>query len=316
MIVSGVEAMEAAIKLETSLDLRPWAWYTGAHQQYHIGFLLLLEIFAFPTRKEADRIWACLDYIFEVPPQLSRENKGRWIITQVRDKTAIYQGARKTRAPTGLTDQLRARQPSLQDQISQQQQSSRVSPEKIHPVDSRSSPADQNGGQQQQQQQQQLHRIPSIHRFPKQEVPATVGEAAYGQIQQNQLNHGQPPPVVGHPAHRNFGSNAPRDYFPTESIPKAPPMQPVAENLMADIDWVSFSFFFPSPDICLPSSNSFLFLACGYKHTHTYADSVHSINKYEWDKLFPPHTADTGVGTINMMAPVNPSISQHGSSHP
>lgn len=252
MIVSGVEAMEAAIKLETSPDLRPWAWYTGAHQQYHIGFLLLLEIFAFPTRKEADRIWACLDYIFEVPPQLSRENKGRWIITQVRDKTAIYQGARKTRAPTGLTDQLRARQPSLQDQKPQQQQSSRVSPENIQPVDSRSSPADQNGGQ-----QQQLNPIPSIHKFPKQEVPATVGEVAYGKIQQNQLNHGQPPPVIGHPAHRNFGSKAPRDYFPPESIPKVPPMQPAAENLMVDIDWVSSSP--PSPDTCLPSSNSFLF---------------------------------------------------------
>ena len=239
MIVSGVEAMEAAIKLETSPDLRPWAWYTGAHQQYHIGFLLLLEIFAFPTRKEADRIWACLDYIFEVPPQLSRENKGRWIITQVRDKTASYQGARKTRAPTGLTDQLRVRQPSLQDQKPQQQQSSRVSPENIQPVDSRSSSADQNGGQ-----QQQLNSIPSIHKFPKQEVPGTVVEAAYGQIQQNQLNHGQPPPVISHPTHRNFGSKAPRDYLPPESIPKVPPMQPAAENLMADIDWVSL---FPPP---------------------------------------------------------------------
>lgn len=96
--------MEAAIELETSPDLSLWAWYTGAHQQYHYGFLLLLEIFAFPMRKEADRIWACLDYIFEVPPHLSREQKGRWILTEIRDKTKMYQSARKVRAPTGLTN--------------------------------------------------------------------------------------------------------------------------------------------------------------------------------------------------------------------
>ena len=111
IITSGVEAMEAAIELETALALSPWAWYVGAHQQYQYGLLLLLEIFAFPMRKEADRIWACLDYIFEVPSQLSREQKGRWILTEVRDKTRIYASARKVRAPTGLVDRL-VQQPS------------------------------------------------------------------------------------------------------------------------------------------------------------------------------------------------------------
>lgn len=252
MIVSGVEAMEAAIELETSPDLCPWAWYTGAHQQYHIGFLLLLEIFAFPMRKEADRIWACLDYIFEVPPQLSRENKGRWIITQVRDKTAIYQGARKTRAPTGLTDQLRARQPSPQDQKPQQQQPSLVTPEKIQPLDSCSSPTGRNGGHQHQQQPQ---LIPSTHEFPRQEVSATVGDAAYGQIQPSQLNHGQHPPpgVAGHPNLGDLHSKAaPRGYLPPESVPTVPPMQPASADLMQDIDWVSF---FPSPDTLCPFFN-------------------------------------------------------------
>ena len=106
IITSGVDSMEAAIELETSPVLSPWAWYTGAHNQYHYALLLLLEIFAFPMRKEADRIWACLDYIFEVPPNLSREQKGRRILTEVRDKVKIYQSARKIRAPTGLADRL------------------------------------------------------------------------------------------------------------------------------------------------------------------------------------------------------------------
>ena len=61
-----------------------------------------MEIYAFPMRKEADRIWACLDYIYDVPRNLSREQKGRWIITQIRDKTGVYMNARKARAPATL----------------------------------------------------------------------------------------------------------------------------------------------------------------------------------------------------------------------
>ncbi len=260
MIVSGVEAMEAAIELETSPDLRPWAWYTGAHQQYHIGFLLLLEIFAFPMRKEADRIWACLDYIFEVPSQLSRENKGRWIITQVRDKTAIYQGARKTRAPTGLTDQLRARQPSPQDQKPQQQQPSLVTPEKIQPLDSCSSAAGRNGGHQHQQQPQ---LIPSTHEFPRQEVSATVGDAAYGQIQPSQLNQRPPLGVAGHPTLGDFHSKAaPGGYFPPEPVPTVTPIQPASGDLMHDIDWVSI---FSLARYVVTSSTSFAPLPRGCK---------------------------------------------------
>ena len=91
--------MESAIELETSPALSTWAWYAGAIQQYHYALLILIEIYAFPMRKEADRIWACLDYIYEVPPGMSREQKGRWIITQIRDKTNVYMSARKARAP-------------------------------------------------------------------------------------------------------------------------------------------------------------------------------------------------------------------------
>lgn len=106
LITSGVETTEAAIEMETSSILSPWAWYAGAHQQYHYALLLCMEIFAFPMRKEADRIWACLDYVFEVPSHLSRDQKGRWILTEVRDRVEIFASTRKVRAPTGLVDRL------------------------------------------------------------------------------------------------------------------------------------------------------------------------------------------------------------------
>lgn len=63
MLASGTTCVETAVALETVPELKPWVWYTGAYQQYHTAFLLLMEVYVYPQRKEADRIWACLDYV-------------------------------------------------------------------------------------------------------------------------------------------------------------------------------------------------------------------------------------------------------------
>lgn len=105
LITHGVNSLESAITLETAPELRPWAWYCGAYQQYHTAFLLLIEIYLYPNRKEADRIWKCLDYIFETDKSLPREEKGRIILTQMKEKTGVYQEMRKMRAPASLAPQ-------------------------------------------------------------------------------------------------------------------------------------------------------------------------------------------------------------------
>lgn len=92
--------------METSARLDPWAWISGAHQQYHYALLICMEVFANPNLPDADRIWACLDYVFEVPTHLTREQKGRWILTEVRDRTEIFANSRKVRAPAGYVDRL------------------------------------------------------------------------------------------------------------------------------------------------------------------------------------------------------------------
>ncbi len=100
IITSGISTMESAIELETSPVLAPYAWYAGALNQYHYALLLLMEVFAFPQRREADRIWACLDYVFETPnPHTPKTEKARWVVTEVRNKMGIYVDARKVRAP-------------------------------------------------------------------------------------------------------------------------------------------------------------------------------------------------------------------------
>jgi hypothetical protein len=106
ILTSGTQLTENAVKLETVPEFKSWRWYAGAYQQYHTAFLLLVEIFAYPMRKEADRIWDCLDYVFETDRKLSRAQRGRVILTELRDKIAVYRDIRKIRAPVSMTKRL------------------------------------------------------------------------------------------------------------------------------------------------------------------------------------------------------------------
>ena len=113
ILTSGTEQMEVAVEFETHPALHPWHWYSGAFNQFHTAFLLLVEIFAFPMRKEADRIWKVLDYVFEVPPDLTRVQKGRIILTAIRDRTTKYSEARKVRVPTTMLQRIGQHDPRL-----------------------------------------------------------------------------------------------------------------------------------------------------------------------------------------------------------
>lgn len=75
-------------------------------QQYHTALLLLMEIFANPNRREANRIWRCLDYVFEIPGHISKDQKGRWVMTEIRDRMGLYIASRKVMAPSSLLDRI------------------------------------------------------------------------------------------------------------------------------------------------------------------------------------------------------------------
>ncbi|KAL9107027.1 MAG: hypothetical protein Q9187_008485 [Circinaria calcarea] len=106
ILTSGTEQLESGMLLETDPAIRPWAWYAGALNQYHTALLLLVEVYAFPMRKEADRIWKVVDYVFEMPPDLSRTQKARIILTELRDRIGAYNEARKVRAPKEMLQRL------------------------------------------------------------------------------------------------------------------------------------------------------------------------------------------------------------------
>lgn len=105
MITSGLLAIESAIALETIPEVRSWKWYGGAFQQYHTAFLLLLEVYVHPQRKEADQIWSCLDYVFECDPFQPRIAKAKKILSELQQKTAVYQSMRGMRAPMSMNNE-------------------------------------------------------------------------------------------------------------------------------------------------------------------------------------------------------------------
>ena len=111
ILSTGTQQMEDAVRLETDPVLQPWAWYCGAYQQWHTAFLLLTEVYSFPMRREADRIWRVLDYVFETEPSSTRAQKGRAILSGLRDRTGAYRDIRKIRAPLNMMSRIYATSP-------------------------------------------------------------------------------------------------------------------------------------------------------------------------------------------------------------
>lgn len=49
-----------------------------------------------------ERVWRCLDYVFELPPAMTIIDKAKYIINGIRDRTLVYQSIRRMRAPTDM----------------------------------------------------------------------------------------------------------------------------------------------------------------------------------------------------------------------
>lgn len=106
LIEAGLAQMETCVEWETSPDLAQWAWYRGAFNQYHAGLLLLVEVYAYPMRKEATRIWKCLDYIFEIPPHLSPKQKAELVLTDLRERMETFHQMRKIKVSTQMQERV------------------------------------------------------------------------------------------------------------------------------------------------------------------------------------------------------------------
>lgn len=66
----------------------------------------MVEVYAYPMRKEAARIWKCLDYIFEIPNHLAPKQKAELVLTDLRDRMEIYHQMRRVRVSAQMENRM------------------------------------------------------------------------------------------------------------------------------------------------------------------------------------------------------------------
>jgi hypothetical protein len=304
LIEAGLSQMENAIALETTPSLAPWSWYKGAFNQYHSALLLMVEVYAYPMRKDAPRIWKCLDYIFDIPPHLSPKQKAELVITDLRDRMEIFHQMRRVRATT----QMEARVSSLGsassmrgkgvDLSSHQYSSEQGLPQPIPLVDSFG-----------QMNQQNIITAPT--------APPLIPQVQF-----------QPPSVVQTDASTPSDS---RQNSVTSGQPPLPPpgsSAPGSDVLMDDIDWVSHAI--PStPSLSTPSTNTSLLRTNGTNTSPSKQTPVTSTSRTSTSPISlaavspppstpppqPPPTTTPTMPTLNRKPSLTVTIAQPNSSN-
>lgn len=117
LITSGITIIEIAVQLDTSPAFHLWRWYSGAYQQYQASLILATEMFYHPNHREANRIWACLDYVFSLDRNLTNEEKGKQVLSEIMTKMGVYMSMRKARATTWTAAASPAQQAVKEDNV-------------------------------------------------------------------------------------------------------------------------------------------------------------------------------------------------------
>ena len=112
IINSGTKLSESAVRLDIDPKFECFRWYSTALQQWHTAFLLLVEVFVFPNRKEAERVWSIVDHVFEPNLTLPRVQKARSILGAFRDRANAYRDVRKMREPISMQGRLNTNLPA------------------------------------------------------------------------------------------------------------------------------------------------------------------------------------------------------------
>jgi hypothetical protein len=99
MLSACIMIIEHSINIEQEPALKQWSWYMGALHQYHAALLLVTEMYVTeddPVR--LDRIWRCVDYSFDLPPDIDRIEKSRMVLKELSDRVGSYANMRRVRA--------------------------------------------------------------------------------------------------------------------------------------------------------------------------------------------------------------------------
>ena len=106
-VARGVDNLEVSMAIGTNPKLKPWQWYLGAIHQHHYALGMLMEFHMRPEQQEAERVWKCLDWVFNVPPayrSLPKQEKSRLVLTEIRDQMIKYVATQRLRCSRNLTN--------------------------------------------------------------------------------------------------------------------------------------------------------------------------------------------------------------------
>lgn len=81
----------------------------------HTHCKIYLPLFRYRDQVLTTPQWTCLDYIFETNASLPRREKGKKILRELQQKTAVYQSMRGMRAPVVMEKHLGQREPRVSD---------------------------------------------------------------------------------------------------------------------------------------------------------------------------------------------------------
>lgn len=255
LIMAGIMIIEIAIQLENDRVFGEWVWYFGAYAQYQIALLLATEAFHQPHRRESGRIWACLDYVFNLDRNMPREVKALHILSEVQSKTAVYQSIRNLRVYP------RARSASAPD-IEQSHDRDSASPEM------RSAPS----LEQTQQQQRRIRQPSQQHLHPYYQSSASTSPRQEAALLAGSYSVGQPSSRTSSDAGGEGGTArlAPGTGGALPVYGSSAEIRPNVVNQLEGIDWEAISSIFPAD----PTT--------GEINLAGYHDPSISINWQEW----------------------------------
>lgn len=235
MISSGVGIIEAAVRLDTTPEIRPWSWYAGAFNQYHIAFLLLVEVYGYQNRTGYEaRIWRSLDYVFDSEPLEPLRHKARRLLCEIQQKTAIFQSMRGMRAPTRMYRHLGSRSTRQAVDRSQKEENLRYLSSPNASYGRSSSIASTNTpSPPPAEQEPYLGRVP----MDMQITGRNEGQAVWALAGQQSLDRGYE--SASSSSSMQFGAEG-RNLSTQMTMPM-PHSQ--VQDLMSDIDWVSLQNF-------------------------------------------------------------------------
>ena len=106
-VARGIDNLEVSMAMGTNRMFKPWQWYLGAIHQHHYALGMLMEFHVRPEQQEAERVWNCLDWVFDVPPMyrsLAMQHKSRLVLTEIRDQLIKYLATQRLRCSMRVTN--------------------------------------------------------------------------------------------------------------------------------------------------------------------------------------------------------------------